>query len=262
MSGQLKRFFEVLINTTKNKADSEIKKSINLIEKYNTQNIGQVCQSVDSPYRDITEDAKSKLEEGINLKTKGNYFNYKDAIYKSYTSQKMVVDSLIQYLSDQESYIKSEHKQQKLKPEKVQSGKGKRAEYGAQTIFWAIFLIAFDIFVENTTWSGRSFMVGDDITTAISSTGINIMWSDGSFKAGIGLLFGLLLLLILIIAQKMEGNIDNKIKFIDRDFNKKLELLNEDMSMAKLEKEKLNIDKEAEKFSPIEYERYLLKNYG
>lgn len=260
MSGQLKRFFEVLIEKTKSKADSEIEKSINLIEKFNTQNIGQVCHSLDPPYRDITKDAKSKLEEGLNLKTKGTYFNYKDAIYKAYTSQKMVIDSLIQYLSDQESEIKSKYKDKKNPYEKKQSKKGQRAVDRSNSILYSIILIAISFLLGDTTWNNGGSIVRNSLI--IDFTGIHATWSNVTFKIGDLFLMGLFFLGLAFLFQINEKNIDNKIKHIGDNFNEMMELFNKDIAMAKLEKDKLNIDKEAEKLSPREYESYLLKNYG
>ena len=89
MSSQIKGFFEDLTNETKNKANIEIEDASPLIKKFD--------------YIGIPNYAKEKLKEGINLRNAGTYFNYRDAVYKSYVSKKALIDSLITTLSGQMS---------------------------------------------------------------------------------------------------------------------------------------------------------------
>ncbi|MCJ7445324.1 MAG: CDC27 family protein [Methanotrichaceae archaeon] len=102
MSRQLKNFFTDLTNETKSRAEVEIEKASRLIEKFNSI--------------DALNEAKKKIDEAINLKQKGNYFSCRDAIYKTYVSQKMIIGSMTNYIS--QKIPKLEYRLSELKKDK------------------------------------------------------------------------------------------------------------------------------------------------
>jgi len=244
MSSKLKDFIEGLTKEERDTADIELEKSSQLIKKLK--------------HMDDVNDAKQKLEEGLNLRNAGTYLNYRDAVYKAYVSQKALVDSLITRLSGDlpslEGQFNELHKKfvtinPSLKDyRKIMQISAPFALLGCFGIHGLIYniyypaLLTYFLPLNILEW----LKTKEDFLTIFLFVMCPIFIPIFIYC------------LTKYISLFPHGASNIELSTLDKTLKK----YRKNLAIVKSEKEKLNIDKDAEKLGPIEYEKYLRKTYG
>jgi tetratricopeptide (TPR) repeat protein len=176
-------------------------------------------------------EVKEKLKEGINLINTETYMNFRDAKYKAKASQKGLLDSLIARLSGEISEVEPSIMQQNIK---------------------------FDQLTQQYNENQRK------LATFGSVCLICLMIYNGTDFLPLGL-FGMICIpfvlyyLVMHISLIHDKNpYKNQLKSLKKIIFAKREIL----AAVESNKSKLNIDKVAESFNFIDYEKYLRKTYG
>jgi tetratricopeptide (TPR) repeat protein len=241
MNVQLKYFFEDLTNEAKNRADIEIVKAQNLIDKFNR-------------FVGVSTDAKEKLDEAIELKKVENYLNYREAINKAKVSEKIVIDSSIPIYNEN---LKLYDKFNKLK-EKFNIFSPKIDRYMLMTKVSApLLLCSIILSIEdyNEYIAVYIYEYLDNPESVIQSFLYILEYN--------ALLFPIIISIFLYSSYKYVALSPQKVSRDELEsLNKRIDENRQFLEMAEFEKSKLNIDKDAEKLDYKQYEKYLIRNYG
>jgi tetratricopeptide (TPR) repeat protein len=238
MSGKFKILMEDLTREEREKADQEFKKSNQLTKKF--AEIG------------VSNDVKEKLKDAITLINTGTYLNYRDSKYKSKAYQKTLVDSLIPMLSGQISEAGLSMKNVKNELARIlpplHLAEMNLVKYAPIALISGI--AAF--------WYGWG-TDGEYLQYVFNVGGLMraVIWiSHMIFPISLG---AVLIYIMKYIPLKNELNkYDPQLRLLENESTKNRNLL----TKVETEKSKLNIDKVAELFNYIDYEKYLRKTYG
>ena len=238
MSGKFKILMEDLTREEKEKADQEFKKSNQLTKKF--AEIG------------VSNDVKEKLKDPITLINSGTYLNYRDAKYKAKAYQKILVDSLIPMLSGQIS--EAEPSINKVKNELARVLPSLHLAEINLVKYAPIALISGIV----ASWYGwgtdgeylEYIMRVGDLMRAV------IWISHWVFLISLGAVF--IYIMKYIPLRNELKKYDPQLSLLEKESTKN----RNHMTIVETEKSKLNIDKVAELFNYIDYEKYLRKTYG
>jgi tetratricopeptide (TPR) repeat protein len=237
MSGKFKILMEDITREEKKKADQEFKKSNQLTKKFAM--IG------------VSNDVKEKLRDPITLINSGTYLNYRDAKYKAKAYQKILVDSLIPMLSGQIS-------ENELSISKVKNELARvlpplhLAEMNLAKYIPIVFISGIVI-----SWYGWNTEGWELEYMEVSSLMRTVFWiAKPVFLIGLAAVF--IYITRYIPLRNELKKIDPQLSLLEKESTKN----RNHMTIVETEKSKLNIDKVAELFNYIDYEKYLRKTYG
>lgn len=237
MSGKFKTLMENLTIEEKEKADQELTQSNQLTKKF--VELGG------------SNGVKEKLKEAMILINAGTYLNYRDAKYKAKAYQKTLVDSLIPMISNQLS-------ENKLSINKVRNELDRvlpplfLAESNLAKYTPIVFISGIVL-----SWYGWSTEDWELEYMGVSSLMRAVFWiAKPAFL--IGLAAALIYITRYIPLRNERKKYDSQLSLLEKEFAKNRNRL----TTVETEKSKLNIDKGAELFDYIDYEKYLRKTYG
>jgi hypothetical protein len=232
MSDELNNFFKDLQIEADINARKELTYASNLIDNALLHGVADETQSLK-----ILESSKKKLNEGKELIIKKTYFSSRDAIYKAYTSQKLAVDSLINYINIKIYNLKIKQNNLQNSISTVKVGEHPLSK-GLSEMIYVIVLISFIHAIGGSYGSPFLFFVSLGTSMII-------------FQA--------------ILKHKCKSKYKSKINVyktqlmsIEEDLHQVLKAKDE----AAIEKEKLYIDNSAEnRINAEDYEEYLIKKF-
>ena len=230
MIKQIRDLFENLTNEKQAKAKEEIDKAHNLLSEFNS------VTPLDTP--------KEILNEAENLKRKSTYIDCRDAIYKTYIAEKIAVDNLIQFLSDQELQLKRalNEKKNAVNHQSRQNFE-KYTKNHTKTVLASLILAGVSYFY---------------LRIYIDST-LGWVWTV------VGLIFPVLYVFDIIrhsfdVRKEAQSNtkINDELEILAEKLNQNASIL----SRIKIAKQKLSLDELFMGLKNTDYEGFLVKKYG
>jgi tetratricopeptide (TPR) repeat protein len=220
MMGKIKDFFGDLLAETRLKAEKELDQANKLISEFGS--IGDL----DLP--------RKKLIEAEELKRKGSYIDYRDTIYKAYAAEKMAIDSLVQYLSNQKTEFNEDYK-------KVKSDLGKLSYSGSG--YALIGAVVAYYFIATDGWRDSDFLSNISL--------------DGNLGY-VALLFPILYIISIAIYNINKMVINGKTNKVSTELKQNENLL---LRVNTLKKN-LKLDEIFSGYKNEEYNSFLIKKYG
>lgn len=230
MSSKFKDLMEELTRSENAKADEEINKTTQLINIFN--DIG------------VPDEVKEKLDEGMKLINTGTYLNFRDAKYKAKASQKGLIDSLIVKLSGEISELGSSIDEAKSK-----------LELNNLPLYLRYYLIVFGSI---TLFSGIIMLLYGNTP----SNEFGEYMGKFVYLCAIGLVCSIPFTLYCLAKSapfwyRRKRYVD-KLRTLEKKNSEKRDI----MASVNSNKNKVNIDKDADYLNYIDYEKYLRKTYG